>query len=529
MSRCTRRLPAVTAGLGLLAALLVIAAPGQASRAVSETYTVPSTGRLALTGHGYGHGHGMSQYGAQGAALQGLTYSQIVAFYYPGTSLGSATGNIRVLISADTDDQVQVLPASGLKVRQVSSGASYTLPGTAGIKTWRLRTTASGATVLDYDNGSWHVYQPGGKSLAGDAEFFRAGNLTLRVGGGTRAYRGALRLSSKNTVNVLGLDDYVKGVIPREMPASWQAAAVRAQAVAARTYAAFDRAAHPTRYYDTCDTTSCQVYGGVGDEDSRSNAAADFTAGRVLTYGGKPAFTQFGSSSGGWLSAGGQPYLVAKADPYDGFSGNSMHTWTTTLTRAAIQKAYPSLGTLKRVLVSQRDGHGDWYGRVEQLKLDGSKTDVSLTGDAFRSKFGLRSSWFHFGSGSGTPAPAPAPTPAPAPSAGATSKANSPIYKRWKALGGAQSVLGVPKGAEYSVAGGRARRFAHGRMFYKAGVGTRELYGRVLKAYVKRGGAGSRLGFPTTRPLKSGKNTFARFQHGVISVRPNGKVRVSYT
>ena len=188
------------------------------------------------------------------------------------------------------------------------------------------------------------------------------------------------------------------------------AAAVRAQAVAARTYAAFDRAAHPTRYYHTCDTTSCQVYGGVGDEDSRSNAAVDATAGKVVTYGGKPAFTQFGSSSGGWISAGSQPYLVAKADPYDGFSGNPMHTWTTTLTKASIQKAYPSLGTLKRVLVTQRDGNGDWYGRVEQMTLDGTKADVTLTGDAFRSKFGLRSSWFHFGSG-----PTPTPTPAAQP------------------------------------------------------------------------------------------------------------------
>ena len=49
------------------------------------------------------------------------------------------------------------------------------------------------------------------------------------------------------------------------------------------------------------------------------------------------------------------------------------------------------------MLVTQRDGHGDWYGRVERMTLDGSKADVSLTGDAFRSKFGLRSSWFHFG------------------------------------------------------------------------------------------------------------------------------------
>ena len=134
------------------------------------------------------------------------------------------------------------------------------------------------------------------------------------------------------------MDDYVKGVVPREMPASWMAEALRAQAVAARTYAAYDRAAHTTRSYDTCDTTSCQVFGGASSEDSRSNAAVVATAGQVVTYGGKPAFTQFGSSSGGWTSAGSMPYLTAKADPYDGFSGNPVHTWTKSVTKAAVQK-----------------------------------------------------------------------------------------------------------------------------------------------------------------------------------------------
>jgi stage II sporulation protein D len=524
MSRFPRRLPAATAGLAMLATLLLVAAPGQASRTVSESYAVPAGGQLQLTGHGYGHGHGMSQYGAQGAALQGLSYEQIVSFYYPGTALAAATGPIKVLISADTDNDVQVVPASGLSVREVSSGSTYTLPATAGITTWRLRNTVSGATALDYYNGAWHVYQPGGSPISGDGEFFRTGNanLTLRVAGGTRVYRGSLRLTNTNTVNVLSLDDYVMGVVPREMPASWQPAAVQAQAVAARTYAAFERAANNNRYYQICDTTSCQVYGGRSDEDSRSNAAVTATAGKVLNYQGQPAFAQFGSSSGGWLSAGSEPYLVAKADPYDGFSGNPMHTWTTTLTRAQVQKAYPSVGTLKRVQVSQRDGHGAWYGRVEQMKLVGSKASVSLTGDAFRSTFGLRSSWFHFGSGSGETAPDPSPAPT-------TSKADSPIYKRWKKIGGASSVVGAPKAAEYSTAAGRARRFAKGRIFYKAGAGPHELYGRVLTAYLNRGAATSRLGFPTTKPLASGTSTFARFEKGVITVRSDGTVKVTYS
>ena len=299
-----------------------------------QAYAVPSDDVLRLTGHGFGHGHGMSQYGAQGAARQGLTYRQISSFYYPGTTLGTTTGTIRVLISADTDHDVRVVPASGLAVREVG-GSSYALPTTSGIKTWRL-STSGGKTVVSYDNG------PGTRGdAAGDGEFYRSGVVTLRVSGTTKNYRGAMRLTAGHTVNVVGMDDYVRGVVPREMPASWQAEALRAQAVAARTYGAYDRDAHATRSYQTCDTTSCQVYGGAGSEDSRSNAAVTATAGQVLNYGGKPAFTQFGSSSGGWTSAGSMPYLTAKSDPYDGFSGNPVHTWTKTVTGAPSRRPGP--------------------------------------------------------------------------------------------------------------------------------------------------------------------------------------------
>ena len=397
MSRSTRCFSAAIVGLTTLATLLITAPPGAASRAVSQSYTVPSNGVLKLTGHGYGHGHGMSQYGARGAARQRLTHRRILAFYYPGTVVSSIGRKIRVLITADTDNDVRVVPASGLRVRKMGGSSSYLLPTPARTTTWRLRTVG-GNTVLDYYNGSWHAYKPGGKALTGAHEFFRRGSsVTLRVAGGTRAYRGVLRLDGSNTINALPLDDYVKGVVPREMPTSWEIAAVRAQAVAARTYAAFDRAAHSTRSYHTCDTTSCQVYGGLSAEDSRGNAAVAATQYQVLTYKGTPAFTQFGSSSGGWLSAGSMPYLVAKADKYDGYSGNPMHTWNTTVSRGAIQQAWPSLGTLKRVVVTQRDGHGDWYGRVERTTLDGTRSNVVVSGDTFRSRFGLRSRWFKFG------------------------------------------------------------------------------------------------------------------------------------
>ena len=133
---------------------------------------------------------------------------------------------------------------------------------------------------------------------------------------------------------MLPLDRYVQGVVPSEVPTSWPADAVRAQAVAARTYAAFEREA-ATDYYDICDTTSCQVYGGLSAEDAAANDAVRATRGRVVLYEGLPAFTQFSSSNGGYSSAGSQPYLVAQPDPYEASSDNPNDPWTATVTQRA--------------------------------------------------------------------------------------------------------------------------------------------------------------------------------------------------
>ena len=98
-----------------------ISAPAAAGQR-QDAWGIPSKASITLTGHGYGHGHGMSQYGAEGAAQQGLTAAQIVAFYYPGTTAGSAGGQVSVQISADTTDALEVLAGPGLTVRDLSSG-----------------------------------------------------------------------------------------------------------------------------------------------------------------------------------------------------------------------------------------------------------------------------------------------------------------------------------------------------------------------------------------------------------------------
>ncbi len=177
------------------------------------------------------------------------------------------------------------------------------------------------------------------------------------------------------------------------MPASWSPEAVRAQAVAARTYAAYER---DHRAGPLCDTTSCQVYGGVAAEHPASNAAVDATRRLTLMYDGEPAFTQFSSSSGGWTSAGSVPYLTARQDPYDGWSGNPMHDWSVTITDRRIESAFPAIGNLTRIVVNQRDGNGEWGGRVRSVTLVGSQARRTVSGDTLRGVLGLRSTWVTF-------------------------------------------------------------------------------------------------------------------------------------
>jgi SpoIID/LytB domain protein len=202
--------------------------------------------------------------------------------------------------------------------------------------------------------------------------------------------------TDRDTVNVLPMDAYIQGVVPAEMPASWEPEAVQSQAVAARTYAAFHRARNVDRYYQVCDTTACQMYRGIAGEHELGNAAVRATARQILTYGGEPAFTEFSASSGGWTVKGDFAYLTAKQDPYDDWSGNSMHDWSVQLPAARIADAYPAIGRLRSIRVTSRDGNGEWKGRVLAMSLVGSKSTVRISGDEFRWEFGLRSNWFSF-------------------------------------------------------------------------------------------------------------------------------------
>jgi len=374
--------------LGLGVGLVLTASPAQAEE-------IPVTGPTtwAVTGHGWGHGHGMSQYGALGAAHQGVGWKQILGFYYPGTRLGRTQGRIKVLITADNKD-LMVEARDGLRLRPLAGRKEFVLAKIRPRATrWRILPKGQKSIVqFKTARGGWTRWT----SFSGTAEFTSGnGPLTLRLPHHLTAdYRGTLRSVDKQTVNVLPLDRYVQGVVARESPSSWPADALRAQAVAARTYAAYERA-HATTSYDICDTTSCQVYGGAEAEDPATDAAVRATRGRVVTYQGDPAFTQFSSSNGGWTAAGSQPYLVAQPDPYEASSGNPNATWTATLTSRQIEKKWPQIGTLTHLSIS-RDGNGDYGGRITTATLTGDAGSVTVSGDDLRALIGDdgKSTWF---------------------------------------------------------------------------------------------------------------------------------------
>ena len=390
----TGRLLGTTVALSLLSTLALLTP----TPAVADSAVGPQDGRFTIRGSGFGHGHGMSQYGAYGAARKGLGWQDILAFYYPRTTLTTMpTGTtIKVWLTADDDDDLRVAPAGGLTVSD-ASGHREVLPAGEDYTGWRISRSGS-VNRLSYRTSSGG-FETRSTALTGTTWSFSAPGKVLDLvlpGGRTRTYRGSLALvprgTGARTVNRVLLEDYVRAVVPSEMPTSWAADAVRVQAVAARSYAVRTRDFSDQPGYDICDTTACQVYGGKSREDSRGDAAVKATAGTVVSYQGQVALTQFASSNGGALASSTLPYLVAKPDPYDGVV--TSQTWTRTVTASSIAAAWPAAGTVRGLRVTSRDGSGPWGGRVRTITIVGSKSTVTVAGSTFQSRFGMRSSLY---------------------------------------------------------------------------------------------------------------------------------------
>ena len=367
---------------------LFVAGPASAD----QPHDVPTPATIKISGDGYGHGKGMSQYGAYGAARKGLTFKRILGFYYPGTELGDTGGQVKVLVSADDDRDLVVDAARGLTVRALKSSKAWK-PDVPRASRWRLLPSGI-STAISYRTSSWHAW----RTVKGDVQLSAGGHpLTLRTPDGPVAYRGALRSTYRNdsrvTVNVVPMESYVRGVVPSEMYASWPQQALRAQAVASRTYAAYEREHTTNTAYDLCDTAACQAYGGYSAESGSSDDAVAATARKILTYQGETAFAQFSASDGGWTVAGQFPYLPAQQDVYEGTS-KDYYGWKVSLSDADIEKAF-DLENLTSIAIETRDGNGGRGGRVETVRLVSSGGyDGTVSGEKFRAKFGMKSTMF---------------------------------------------------------------------------------------------------------------------------------------
>lgn len=178
-------------------------------------------------------------------------------------------------------------------------------------------------------------------------------------------------------VNMVQLDDYVKGVIYREMSADWELEALKAQAVCARTYALYHTAhqKHGSQHFDICTTTDCQVYDGVyisgtPEKIQRVNQAVDETRGQIMTMDGAPVDALYYSSSGGSSEDSGNVweatlYLVGKQDPYEQTIEIPDYHWNISYTgrelqQKLIQSGYTGCDVIERVQVVLTD-NGNVY------------------------------------------------------------------------------------------------------------------------------------------------------------------------
>jgi stage II sporulation protein D len=360
--------------IALTSLALVLTAPVDAgARTGGRAQPVTATTFL-VSGRGWGHGVGMSQYGALGYANEGRTFDEILAHFYPGTELGpSPVARVRVLVG-EAKPSVTVSSAAPYRVRDVF-GTTYALPAGPVRLGPKLELTLNGVLT----------------ALAGPIVFL-PGKAPLEAG---VAYRGqvevAVEANRLNAINVVGLEEYLAGVVPREMPAAWPEQALEAQAVAARSYALAHRLGG--KGYDLYADVRSQVYGGIAGEDARATAAIEATAGQVLLYEGKVADALFHSTSGGRTVSAAEafgttvPYLVAVDDPYSSLS--NLNRWgPTAVTDATIRKGLRLGSPVVGLRLSKSPS-----GRVRSALVTTVAGSKTVSGGQLRSALGLRSTW----------------------------------------------------------------------------------------------------------------------------------------
>jgi stage II sporulation protein D len=323
---------------------------------------------------------GMSQYGAYGYAKHGSSYQSILSHYYRHTRLDKAADSpIRVLL-ATPPDSVGFTKATKACGKRLDPKGDYTFQ-------------RSGSDVL--------LRRDGGNRLANCGPSGTATSDAAIHVAGEGVYRGKLKAKAASNellvINAVDLDSYARGVVPNEMPSSWPQDALRAQAVAARSYALSSSAGGG---FDVYDDTRSQVYGGKGSETPETNKACRRTSDEILRYRKQVATTYFFSTSGGQTESiqygfpGSEsvPYLKSVKDPYDDLS--PYHRWKVRYSQNEMESRLDGLfkGKLRKIDILKR---GD-SPRIVSAKVVGSNGSSKVSGLELQNRLGLRSTWAKF-------------------------------------------------------------------------------------------------------------------------------------
>jgi len=383
---------------------------------------VPTSFHLSgflFKGRGNGHGLGMSQWGARGRASAGQDYRTILSTYYTGTRIDTrdTSGMVRIALTDDPIDLARPWPrlfgplafvagpvtVDGLPQLQAAAGSSLGFDANTAGQPIVFAVGADGSRgspVILSSTLTIRTSSPAGlrtnimQVMGGD----------FRGGAEQRRYAGILQIVPKGgatvlPINLLPMEDYLKGVVPAEMPPYWGVEALKAQAIAGRTYAIgrVGRAGD----FDLRASESDQAYSGLTDQRAESNAAVDGTRGQVLTYQGQLITAFYMASDGGhtvnseyrFVQWDHGPklrshlgYLTGITDPFDRAPSWQVGPFSADGAAVILNDNGINLGDrLVGIDVLQKDPSG----RLVGVRLRGSSKSVEVSGPTLRFYFGF--------------------------------------------------------------------------------------------------------------------------------------------
>jgi SpoIID/LytB domain protein len=539
-----------------------------------------AAGTFTFYGSGNGHGIGMSQWGAYGLARAGWGYQRILRHFFQGTAITSHVRLPRTIRVGLTYDRETV----HLRAKDGPVGLWITKPLTGNRvgriprgKTWTVRAAADGYAIRDHNGDLVGGQTWGGPAFHLFATYEPDAARVLIQEAGASYKRGYVEFNlyqcsdgcRERLIAVVGFEEYLYGL--GEVPSSWPMDALRAQATAARSYAAYVLKRYGLRGYCNCDITDGagdQVYVGYakegGPDGDRWVAAARGTRGRVVAYEGRVIQAFYASSDGGHTENvedvwhGGDPayaipWLRGVCDPGESTAANPWTKWSKTLSASAVSsRLRPYTGDIGAVTEFTDFERGE-SGRIIRVKVRGGQGNATVSGTTLKTALGLwdtrvwvntdrtivgeiRETYDAEMCRPGLPASKritlghgiyqrfEVGSIARNNGADVTVWLKGAIDAEYRSLGGPTGRLRLPTSKVLHLSCHSCGRvvFERGRIYWKGSVGAFALWGRVLRAYLDASGPGGSLGFPTSRPSTDGAGTWsASFQQGAI-VCPSG-------